>query len=95
MAATEAQGGDAEATSQVLAVCLRSSLTAAFERHVEAAATEAADASGGSLARASDSGSGPSSGSGEGRGQGWAAPVVARSTSVIMPASVLTTAINR
>ena len=47
MAATEAQGGDAEATAQVLAVCLRSSLTAAFERHVEAAATEAADASGG------------------------------------------------
>lgn len=47
VAATEAQGGDAEATSQVLAVCLRSSLSAAFERHVEAAATEAADASGG------------------------------------------------
>ena len=49
VAAMEAQNEDAGASGQVLAVCLRSSLTAAFERHVVAAATEAADASGAAL----------------------------------------------
>ena len=47
VAAIETQGGDEGASGEVMAVCLRSSLTAAFERHVQAAATEAADASGG------------------------------------------------
>ena len=49
VAAMEAQNEDSGTAGQVLAVCLRSSLTAAFERHVEAAATEAADASGAAL----------------------------------------------